>query len=180
MAGSASFYASLEVTVDGVLYPVPGRSPNSPITWTSNGGRPPLILPFTIPARTAAAPYPEAVEIFNITQAPEFTFLGVYVDGTDSIHMAEICDATVSATDLTAAGTAEHANVVHVEWNAPYQSGCPDRLVNTSLTTACGLDSDNVATILTNAGTTTGRLFALQAVTLTTARDVTGYVVAVS
>jgi hypothetical protein len=41
------------------------------------------------------------------------------------------------------------------------------------------LDSDNIATILTDAGTTVGRLFALQAVTLITARDIPGYVVAI-
>lgn len=178
--GTGKFYHALTVTVGGIDYPTPNSSINIPREWTTNGSRPPLILPFEIPRRTAEAPYPDAVQIFHIDQAPDFTRLEVHLlnDG-DSIYMAEICDATVSATDLTAAGTAEHANTLHVEWNAPYISGCPDRPVNTSLTIASGLDSDNIATILTDAGTTVGRLFALQAVTLITARDIPGYVVAI-
>ena len=181
MAGTAKLYLAVEVTSDGKVFVPPGLSVNVPREWSTNGSRPPLVLPFTIPKRTTEAPYPDEKVIFTEDMCPDFTHLAVYInkDG-DSIHLAEIVDAPVSDSDTTAAGTAERANVVHVEWNAPYLSGCHERLVNTSLTVAAGLDVDNRATILTDAGTTVGRLYALQAVTFQTNRDVTGYVVAFS
>jgi hypothetical protein len=180
MAGTGKFYHALTVTVGGVDYPTPGSSVVIPRSWTTNGNRPPLVLPFEIPRRTSAAPYHDAVTIFNIDQAPDFTRLEVHLlnDG-DSIYLAEYVDAVTSSTDNSPAGTAEHANILHVEWNAPYISGCPDRLVNTTLSNAAGLDSDNVAIGLTHASTTVGRLYGLQAVTLITARDIPGYVVAI-
>lgn len=139
-----------------------------------------MVFPFVIPKRTAEAPYPEVVWIYKKEWMSDFTRLEVHVvnDG-DSIHIAEYVDAVTSDSDDSPAGTAEHANPIHVEWNAPYFSGCPERMVNTTLSTACGLDSDNVANILTDAGTTVGRLYGIQAVTLVTAHDVIGYVVAI-
>lgn len=180
MSGTGRHYHATSVLVDGVEYPTPLSSVVNAREWTTNGNRPPMVFPFVINKRTAAAPYPDAQWIYKKEWAPDFTRLEIHVvnDG-DSIHIAEYVDAVTSAADDSPAGTAEHANTLHVEWNAPYSSGCPDRLVNATLSTACGLDSDNVATILTDAGTTVGRLYGIQAATLVTARDVHGYVVVI-
>ncbi len=180
MAGTGRIYQAVTVVVSGVEFPTPHSSVVSPREWSTNGGSPPLVFPFTIPRRTASAPYPDAVKIFDIDWAPNFTHLAIQLntDG-DSIEIGEVCDAPTSDTDLSPSGTAEHANILHVEWNAGYESGCPDRPVNTTLSNACGLDSDNVPIGLTHAGTTTGRLYAIWATTNITSRDGTGFVTAI-
>jgi len=163
MSATLGFYWAFGGTVNGVSFVGENVSMLAPVKEVTIPGDASFARQFTVPANTASSPFTPPTLLWSWDGGSEdFELLVVQIMGGEGYaRVSWFCDSPASDSDATPTGDKPVVHTASLSCHTPFILNTDEAPVHATLSTAAGLDGDGFPAILTQSGTTGGKVYNL-------------------